>query len=184
MVGMPSGRNPPFDFGMWIRRSGSGLYFRSPKERTACHFVSGVLHVCRSIPGVLRPRFSVTRLTASALALLERVMSRCKRLTLRQSFAFAAFAILACSLPTVRCASGHDIPCQCVQLVEATSRVHASISTSVEMERVKGIEPSSHAWEARALPLSYTRPFPKGMDYPRGGSHPPLGWFASRPISR
>ena len=26
-----------------------------------------------------------------------------------------------------------------------------------EMERVKGIEPSSSAWEAAALPLSYTR---------------------------
>ena len=26
------------------------------------------------------------------------------------------------------------------------------------MERVKGIEPSSLAWEAKALPLSYTRP--------------------------
>lgn len=26
------------------------------------------------------------------------------------------------------------------------------------MERVKGIEPSSEAWEAPALPLSYTRP--------------------------
>ena len=25
------------------------------------------------------------------------------------------------------------------------------------MERVKGIEPSSLAWEAKALPLSYTR---------------------------
>lgn len=25
------------------------------------------------------------------------------------------------------------------------------------MERVKGIEPSSEAWEAPALPLSYTR---------------------------
>ena len=79
----------------------------------------------------------------------------------------------------------HDIPCQCVQLVEATSQVLASIPTSVEVERVKGIEPSSHAWEARALPLSYTRPFPKGMDYPqkrvvvtlRGGLH-------NRPVSR
>jgi hypothetical protein len=48
-------------------------------------------------------------------------------------------------------------------------------AVGVGLERVKGIEPSSHAWEARALPLSYTRPFPKGMDYPRGGSHPPLG---------
>ncbi len=27
------------------------------------------------------------------------------------------------------------------------------------MERVKGIEPSSLAWKARALPLSYTRLF-------------------------
>tara|TARA_R110000822_G_scaffold40352_1_gene109877 strand:- start:35 stop:259 length:225 start_codon:yes stop_codon:yes gene_type:complete len=26
-----------------------------------------------------------------------------------------------------------------------------------ELERVKGIEPSSLAWEAKALPLSYTR---------------------------
>ena len=29
-----------------------------------------------------------------------------------------------------------------------------------KMERVKGIEPSSFAWEAEALPLSYTRLFP------------------------
>jgi hypothetical protein len=28
------------------------------------------------------------------------------------------------------------------------------------VERVKGIEPSSLAWEARALPLSYTRDAP------------------------
>jgi hypothetical protein len=28
---------------------------------------------------------------------------------------------------------------------------------SANLERVKGIEPSSLAWEARALPLSYTR---------------------------
>ena len=28
----------------------------------------------------------------------------------------------------------------------------------VGVERVKGIEPSSAAWEAAALPLSYTRP--------------------------
>lgn len=29
-----------------------------------------------------------------------------------------------------------------------------------DMERVKGIEPSSLAWEANALPLSYTRALP------------------------
>jgi hypothetical protein len=54
-------------------------------------------------------------------------------------------------------------------------------AVGVELERVKGIEPSSHAWEARALPLSYTRPFPKGMDYPRGGSHPPWGGLQADP---
>jgi hypothetical protein len=44
------------------------------------------------------------------------------------------------------------------------------------MERVKGIEPSSPAWEAGALPLSYTRPVPKGMDAlpPKGTAHRPL----------
>jgi hypothetical protein len=52
------------------------------------------------MPGVLRPWFSVTRLTASAFALMERVRSFCKRLALRQSPAFAAFAMRACSLPT------------------------------------------------------------------------------------
>ena len=36
------------------------------------------------------------------------------------------------------------------------------------MERVKGIEPSSSAWEAAALPLSYTRAAPG-----REGAHLP-----------
>ena len=31
------------------------------------------------------------------------------------------------------------------------------LSASVSMERVKGIEPSSQAWEARILPLNHTR---------------------------
>ena len=30
--------------------------------------------------------------------------------------------------------------------------------TRIELERVKGIEPSSQAWEARILPLNHTRP--------------------------
>ena len=37
------------------------------------------------------------------------------------------------------------------------------------MERVRGIEPPSLAWEARALPLSYTR---GASDYRRGRSEP------------
>jgi hypothetical protein len=40
-----------------------------------------------------------------------------------------------------------------------TARQRRMISrTDVDMERVKGIEPSSLGWEPRALPLSYTRP--------------------------
>jgi hypothetical protein len=37
-----------------------------------------------------------------------------------------------------------------------------------DLERVKGIEPSYSAWEAAALPLSYTRM----ADLPRGGRLP------------
>src|SRR3979409_61543 len=42
----------------------------------------------------------------------------------------------------------------------ATSRITADIPPTAslrELERVKGIEPSSSAWKAVALPLSYTR---------------------------
>jgi hypothetical protein len=35
---------------------------------------------------------------------------------------------------------------------------HATSHTSPDPKRVKGIEPSSLAWKAIALPLSYTRP--------------------------
>ena len=45
------------------------------------------------------------------------------------------------------------------------------------MERVKGIEPSSRAWEAQALPLSYTRPVPK-----RDGRTAPEGDNTSSPF--
>jgi hypothetical protein len=37
-----------------------------------------------------------------------------------------------------------------------------------KVERVKGIEPSSVAWEATALPLSYTRNL-RILDAPRSG---------------
>lgn len=43
------------------------------------------------------------------------------------------------------------------------------------MERAKGIEPSSAAWEAAALPLSYARPFPKDGRLPRRANNPPGG---------
>lgn len=44
----------------------------------------------------------------------------------------------------------------------------ASISTSVEMERAMGIEPTLSAWEAEVLPLNYARPVPKGWTTPEG----------------
>ena len=43
------------------------------------------------------------------------------------------------------------------------------------MERAKGIEPSSAAWEAAALPLSYARPVPKDGRLPRRANNPPGG---------
>jgi hypothetical protein len=42
------------------------------------------------------------------------------------------------------------------------------------LERVKGIEPSSSAWKAVALPLSYTRDF-KGLSHFRKKPQAPLG---------
>ena len=47
-----------------------------------------------------------------------------------------------------------------------------------EVERVKGIEPSSVAWEATALPLSYTRV--EGD----GNRNPPCGESVARPLVR
>jgi hypothetical protein len=48
------------------------------------------------------PDFSVTRLTAIALPLNERVSKRCKDLTLRHLHAFVAFTIRAWSRRTLR----------------------------------------------------------------------------------
>jgi hypothetical protein len=38
-----------------------------------------------------------------------------------------------------------------------TSLAFPGTPQNIKIERVKGIEPSSAAWEAAALPLSYTR---------------------------
>ena len=40
---------------------------------------------------------------------------------------------------------------------EGVSEIGEVPKTIEKVERVKGIEPSSLAWEAKALPLSYTR---------------------------
>src|SRR5262249_31931911 len=55
----------------------------------------------------------------------------------------------------------HPTRCRATALTAFTgpSRARASAPTAVNgrLERVKGIEPSSSAWKAVALPLSYTR---------------------------
>ena len=61
-----------------------------------------------------------------------------------------------------------------------------SLTTVETQERVKGIEPSYAAWEAAALPLSYTRERPRGTSYPDAGewssqpTHPARNEFPPR----
>ncbi|MCY1293211.1 hypothetical protein D9M70_424640 [compost metagenome] len=66
MVGMPSGRFSALPgLGIHTRRSGWALYpLFLDRLITARSLALGVAHVAPSTPGVLRPRFSVTRRTA------------------------------------------------------------------------------------------------------------------------
>ena len=41
--------------------------------------------------------------------------------------------------------------------LQKAKKIRKSMEKTARMERVKGIEPSYSAWEAAALPLSYTR---------------------------
>src|SRR5258708_12771121 len=56
-------------------------------------FWLGMVQISPSTPGVFRPWFSVTRRTARALLLNERVKIRCKALTLPHFFSFVALTI-------------------------------------------------------------------------------------------
>ena len=49
---------------------------------------------------------------------------------------------------------------------------HCCLAGFIDLERVKGIEPSYEAWEAAVLPLNYTR------DAPDYRQHPPAVWQA------
>ena len=69
---------------MYTRLSGNGRYPRRFNCVIPRAFDAGVDHTTLSTPGVLCPRFSVTRRTASALPQNERVRNRCKAFTLRQ----------------------------------------------------------------------------------------------------
>ena len=44
---------------------------------------------------------------------------------------------------------------QLLQGVKELSRPDIALTTAAEVERAKGIEPSSSAWEAEVLPLNY-----------------------------
>ena len=68
----------------------------------AAHRSSGESHNSRSTPAVRLPWFSVTRLTADALAENERVSIRCKAFTLRHLRPCVAFAIRICIPLTFR----------------------------------------------------------------------------------
>lgn len=100
IVGMPRGRSLPLALGILMRLRGRGLYPLLFSWLRAFHFASGVLQVCLSTPGVLFPLFSVTRLTAVALAEKERVNMRCRAFALRNWPSREAFAILNCSFLT------------------------------------------------------------------------------------
>ncbi|SER36906.1 hypothetical protein SAMN04244573_03482, partial [Azotobacter beijerinckii] len=88
-------------FGIHTRRSGCGRYpLFSDRRITAWNFKRGVAHFSPSTPGVLRPRFSVTRRTARQRPWSEWVSIRCRRLTLRQSPSPVACAIFNCVFRT------------------------------------------------------------------------------------
>jgi hypothetical protein len=57
----------------------------------------------------------------------------------------------------------------------------AALSAGRKVERVKGIEPSSSAWKAVALPLSYTRLFDSFFLPVPAVRLPPLEYLHSRP---
>ena len=100
MTGIPNGLFLPLDLGIKTLFSGRGLYPFRLSLNIASHFDAGVLQIWPSTPGVLRPLFSVTRFTASALALNERTSSHCSLPTVRHCWLHAAFAILVCMVLT------------------------------------------------------------------------------------
>ena len=58
-----------------------------------------------------------------------------------------------------QCAMGNGRPCvrASAQVGPRHNNIIGSVAKSLGLERVEGIEPSSSAWKAVALPLSYTR---------------------------
>jgi hypothetical protein len=109
----------PLALGMYTRRRGCGRYpLWCLNTLTASHLLVGESHSSRSTPAVRLPWFSVTRLTARALAANERVSDRCRAFTLRQSPSCVAFAIRICVVLTCRITHGQSIDCQHVGTCE------------------------------------------------------------------
>ena len=103
-------------------------------------------------PGVLRPWFSVTRLTASAFALMERVRSLCRRLTLRHSPCLCCFRDSCLQPPDhlMRVLPRYVVPVRPVWWRQHRNCLRP-YQTSVEMERAMGIEPTLSAYGNQKL---------------------------------
>src|SRR5262245_60590216 len=110
-----------------MRRRGRERYPRCRSMLVAVAFLSGVSHTLLSTPGVRLPWFSVTRLTARALALNECVSSRCKALTLPHLPSLVACTIRAWSRLTFRWALAQSMLCQSTLLWGAAPAVVTAV---------------------------------------------------------
>jgi hypothetical protein len=103
---------------MYTRLNGMGWYPRRWSSVIPRAFDTGVDHTTLSTPGVLCPRFSVTRRTANALPLNERVRNLCKAFTLRQFRSFVALAIRICRFRTFPVTLAQSMPCHSIRSAE------------------------------------------------------------------
>jgi hypothetical protein len=103
---------------MYTRLNGMGWYPRRLSSVIPRAFDTGVDHTTLSTPGVLCPRFSVTRRTANALPLNERVRNLCKAFTLRQFRSFVALAIRICRFRTFPVTVAQSMPCHSIRSAE------------------------------------------------------------------
>src|SRR5689334_15597867 len=110
-----------------MRRKGYERYPRCRSMPMAVAFLSGVFQIIWSTPGVRLPWFSVTRLTARALALNEWVSSRCKALTLPHLPSLVACTIRAWSRVTFRWALAQSMLCQSIGLWGAAPAVITAV---------------------------------------------------------
>ncbi len=153
IVGIPRGRSLPFALGMKTRRNGCGLYpLDCFSVLIASRFRGGESHSSRSTPAVRLPWFSVTRRTAKALAVNERVNDRCRAFTLRQSATCVAFAIRICVVLTFRSTRCQSMACQSCGSCEDAEPLRAMIASMLSSRVAHG-----------------GRTFPEGNVSPRQG---------------